>query len=114
MLFVADTDPFGLVTPFRVIALALTAFVLTYLVTRFALVGLTNWATASESDSLASHVGPPAAKILAFSNALTVASGVASLDLPLVWSYGASVVFVLAVVVYRFERLLEGRQRTPK
>jgi hypothetical protein len=86
------------------------AFALSYVIVRFALVGLVGWATAGEDGTVAGRFGPSVAKLLAFCNALTATAGVAAIDLPLVWTYGASVVFVLGVAVYRFERVLEGRR----
>ena len=113
MLFVADSGLFGLASPLRVIALALVAFALTYVIVRFALVGLAIWVTVDEDNSMVGHVGQPIAKLLAFCNALAIAGSAVAIDLPLVWSYGASVVFVLAAVVYRFERLLGKRRTSP-
>lgn len=94
----------------QAIAAGSVAFALSYVIVRYALVALVRWAIAGEDGTAATRFGPPVAKFLAFSDALTIAASVVAIDLPLVWTYYATVVFVLGTVVYRFERLLEGRR----
>lgn len=94
----------------RTLLVAVAAFALAYVLVRFVFVGLVEWATAGDDESVAARFGPPTAKLLAFGDALAVSAGVAAIDLPVFPTYGLSVVFVLGVGVYRFERLLEGRR----